>query len=767
MALPGAQRGSRREGDGELGQGGPVPRQTGWAPLSPRLRAPASPQDGAPFPVVASGPAALSARAPLLEEPPDLALIFASPSCSSNEAVSSLPLRGRQAGVSVAVPQADSGKLAVVAFGMEVLNATIACIQRQKLQASASDNVLPEPADNILIEPEEAEAIERLQQALEQKYQSDLAQRIASGEFTVASRRTDTLGGLRRWLAGSGLPGRAAAKVLASLERRLRAVIPRRMPEARGDIRQVIGQPFFVPLYNLFLVYGGVFRLSFGPKQFAIVSDAAVTKYILKDNAKAYSKGLLSEILDFVMGKGLIPADGEVWRTRRRAIVPSFHKKYVAAMLKLFGRCTERLCQKLEVAATEGRSMEMESLFSRMTLDVIGKAVFNYDFDSLSKDTGVVEAVYTALREAEARSVSLFPYWKIAPLRMILPRQRKVTEALKLINKSLDTLIDTCKVMVENDAEEFSEEYVNEEDPSILRFLLASGDEVSSKQLRDDLMTMLIAGHETTAAVLTWAFYLLCQHPNTMEKLQAEVKKASVTLLDLSVDAIIGDRWPGMEDLRNLKYTTRVINEAMRLYPQPPVLIRRALEDDVLGGYKIKQGQDIFISVWNLHRSPEYWEKPEEFNPERWPVDGPSPNEVTEGFTYLPFGGGPRKCVGDVFALYESVIAVAMLVRRFDFKLAPGAPPVGMTTGATIHTTDGLHLAITRRNPPISEYGKGAFSENGSASRGHAESTGSTKGSTNGSTRHAETVPADEAVYSLLSTNGVAANHAAETQPSR
>eukprot|EP00850_Spirogloea_muscicola_P013686 SM000094S24703 [mRNA] locus=s94:366640:372693:+ [translate_table: standard] len=712
----------------ELGRGGPGPRQTGWAPPRPRLRASASPRHGGTVP-----------------------------------------------------------GLAIVAFGMEVLNAAIACrhgklcispgrtfkpvvilrqavcyklgglqgSQRQKVQASASDNGTPEPADNILIEPEEAEAIERLQQALEQKYQSDLAQRIASGEFTVASRRTDTLGGLRRWLAGSGLPGRAAAKVLASLERRLRAVIPRRMPEARGDIRQVIGQPFFVPLYNLFLVYGGVFRLSFGPKQFAIVSDAAVTKYILKDNAKAYSKGLLSEILDFVMGKGLIPADGEVWRTRRRAIVPSFHKKYVAAMLKLFGRCTERLCQKLEVAATEGRSMEMESLFSRMTLDVIGKAVFNYDFDSLSKDTGVVEAVYTALREAEARSVSLFPYWKIAPLRMILPRQRKVTEALKLINKNLDTLIDTCKIMVENDAEEFSEEYVNEEDPSILRFLLASGDEVSSKQLRDDLMTMLIAGHETTAAVLTWAFYLLCQHPSTMEKLQAEV------------DATIGDRWPGMEDLRNLKYTTRVINEAMRLYPQPPVLIRRALEDDVLGGYKIKQGQDIFISVWNLHRSPEYWEKPEEFNPERWPVDGPSPNEVTEGFTYLPFGGGPRKCVGDVFALYESVIAVAMLVRRFDFKLAPGAPPVGMTTGATIHTTDGLHLAITCRKPAISENGNGAFSENGTASQGHAGSTASTNGSTNGSTRHAETVPADISVYSLPSTNGVASKHAAETRPSR
>ncbi|CAI5975863.1 unnamed protein product [Closterium sp. NIES-65] len=412
-------------------------------------------------------------------------------------------------------------------------------------------------------EDPEREELKKFEKALLEKKSNELADRIASGEFTVASRR------------------------------------------------------------------------------FVIVSDPVVAKHILRDNAKSYSKGILSEILDFVMGQGLIPADGEVWLTRRRTVAPALHRKYVSAMVSLFGECSQRLCDKLERAADKGHVVEMESLFSRMTLDVIGKAVFNYEFNSLQKDTGIVEAVYVTLREAEVRSTSLFPYWKIPPLRVVMPSQRKVSDALTLINGTLNALIAECKQMVEAEEEEFFEEYLNKEDPSILHFLVASGDDVTSKQLRDDLMTMLIAGHETSAAVLTWAFYLLAQNPSAMAKLQAEV------------DAVLGDRQPSIEDFKKLRFTTRVINEAMRLYPQPPVLIRRALEDDVLGGYPIKEGQDIFISVWNLHHSPELWQDAEAFRPERWPLDGPDPTEVTENFRYLSFGGGQRKYIGEVFGTFE------------------------------------------------------------------------------------------------------------------
>ncbi|CAL5192762.1 unnamed protein product [Lathyrus oleraceus] len=524
------------------------------------------------------------------------------------------------------------------------------------------------------------DGVKSVEQLVEEKQRAELSARIASGEFTV-KQESGLPSILKKSLSNLGVSN----EILEFLF----GLYPK-IPEAKGSIKAIRSEAFFIPLYELFITYGGIFRLNFGPKSFLIVSDPAIAKHILKDNAKAYSKGILAEILDFVMGKGLIPADGEIWRVRRRAIVPALHLKFVAAMIGLFGQATDRLCQKLDTAASDGEDVEMESLFSRLTLDVIGKAVFNYDFDSLSNDTGIIEAVYTVLREAEDRSVSPIPIWDIPIWKDISPRQRKVAASLKLVNDTLNNLIAICKRMVDEEELQFHEEYMNEQDPSILHFLLASGDDVSSKQLRDDLMTMLIAGHETSAAVLTWTFYLLSKEPSVVSKLQEEV------------DSVLGDRFPTIEDMKKLKYTTRVINESLRLYPQPPVLIRRSLENDVLGEYPIKRGEDIFISVWNLHRSPTLWDGADKFEPERWPLDGPNPNETNQNFKYLPFGGGPRKCIGDMFASYETIVALAMLVRRFNFQMAVGAPPVVMTTGATIHTTQGLNMTVTRRiKPPI------------------------------------------------------------------
>ncbi|KAI4302023.1 hypothetical protein L6164_035245 [Bauhinia variegata] len=542
--------------------------------------------------------------------------------------------------------------------------------------ASSSNGTEPDSIDD---------GTKSVERRIQEKRRAELSARIAAGEFTV--QKYSFSSSLKKSLSKLGMPEGLLQFLFAWVDER--GDYPR-IPEAKGSMKAVRSEAFFIPLYELYLTYGGIFRLTFGPKSFLIVSDPSIARHILKDNSKAYSKGILAEILDFVMGKGLIPADGEIWRVRRRAIVPALHLKYVTATIDLFGQATDRLCKKLDAAASDGEDVEMESLFSRLTLDVIGKAVFNYDFDSLTNDTGIVEAVYTVLREAEDRSVAPIPLWEIPIWKDISPRQRKVTAALKLINDTLDDLISICKRMVDEEELQFHEEYMNEQDPSILHFLLASGDDVSSKQLRDDLMTMLIAGHETSAAVLTWTFYLLSKEPSVLSKLQEEV------------DSVLGDRFPKIEDMKKLKYTTRVINESLRLYPQPPVLIRRSLDDDMLGEYPIKRGEDIFISVWNLHRSPILWDDADKFNPERWPLDGPNPNETNQNFRYLPFGGGPRKCVGDLFASYETVVALAMLVRRFNFQMAIGAPPVKMTTGATIHTTEGLKMTVTRRMmPPI------------------------------------------------------------------
>ncbi|XP_062084232.1 protein LUTEIN DEFICIENT 5, chloroplastic [Humulus lupulus] len=533
-------------------------------------------------------------------------------------------------------------------------------------------------------EPDSDSEVKKVEEILAQRKRAELSARIASGDFTV--KKSGFPSQVKNGLSKLGVPKETLEFLFSWVEDS--GDYPK-VPEAKGSVRAVQSEAFFIPLYELFTTYGGIFRLTFGPKSFLIVSDPSIAKHILRDNSKAYSKGILAEILEFVMGKGLIPADGEIWRVRRRTIVPALHLKYVAAMINLFGQATDKLCQKLDAAASDGEDVEMESLFSRLTLDIIGKALFNYDFDSLTNDTGIVEAVYTVLREAEDRSISPIPVWEIPIWKDISPRQRKVSKALKLINDTLDNLIAICKRMVDEEELQFHEEYMNEKDPSILHFLLASGDDVSSKQLRDDLMTMLIAGHETSAAVLTWTFYLLSKEPRVVAKLQEEV------------DSVLGDRYPTIDDMKKLKYATRVINESLRLYPQPPVLIRRSIDNDMLGQYPIKRGEDIFISVWNLHRSPNHWENADKFIPERWPLDGPNPNETNQGFSYLPFGGGPRKCVGDMFATYETVVALAMLVRRFNFQMAVGAPEVKMTTGATIHTTDGLNMTVTRRVKPL------------------------------------------------------------------
>ncbi|RID49944.1 hypothetical protein BRARA_H00705 [Brassica rapa] len=363
--------------------------------------------------------------------------------------------------------------------------------------SSSSNGRDPSPSEEKSV-PNGVKSIEKLQ---EEKRRAELSARIASGAFTV--RKSSFPSTVKNGLSKLGVPSNVLDFMFdwtGANEDYLK------VPEAKGSIQAVRNEAFFIPLYELFLTYGGIFRLTFGPKSFLIVSDPSIAKHILKDNAKAYSKGILAEILDFVMGKGLIPADGEIWRRRRRAIVPALHMK----------------------------------------------------------------------------------------------------------------------------------------------------------------------------------------NPKVVAKLQEEV------------DSVIGDRFPTLEDMKKLKYTTRVMNESLRLYPQPPVLIRRSLENDKLGPYPIKRGEDIFISVWNLHRSPLHWDDAEEFNPERWPLDGPNPNETNQNFSYLPFGGGPRKCIGDMFASFENVVAIAMLIRRFNFQTAPGAPPVKMTTGATIHTTEGLKLTVTKRTPPLS-----------------------------------------------------------------
>ncbi|XP_051131265.1 carotene epsilon-monooxygenase, chloroplastic [Andrographis paniculata] len=478
----------------------------------------------------------------------------------------------------------------------------------------------------------------------------------------------------------------ALTKSLTLLRRKDESNIPIATAKL-DDVSDLLGGALFLPLYKWMIEDGPVYRLAAGPRNFVVVSDPAIAKHVLKNYGTKYAKGLVAEVSEFLFGSGFAIAEGSLWTVRRRAVVPSLHKKYLSIIVeRVFCKCAEQLVEKLKPEAINGAAVNMEDKFSQLTLDVIGLALFNYNFDSLTANSPVIDAVYTALKEAELRSTDLLPYWKIDALCKVIPRQIKAEKAVSLIRETVEELISECKKIVESEGEKINEEeYVNDADPSILRFLLASRDEVSSAQLRDDLLSMLVAGHETTGSVLTWTAYLLSKDPSSLRQAQEEV------------DRVLQGRLPTYEDIKNLKFLTRCIIESMRLYPHPPVLLRRAIVDDVLpGNYKVNAGQDIMISVYNIHHSPQVWEKADDFLPQRFDLDGPVPNESNTDFKFIPFSGGPRKCVGDQFALLEAIVALAVLLQQLSFELVPDQT-ISMTTGATIHTTNGLYMKLTQR----------------------------------------------------------------------
>ncbi|KAF9599038.1 hypothetical protein IFM89_033383 [Coptis chinensis] len=444
------------------------------------------------------------------------------------------------------------------------------------------------------------------------------------------------------------------------------------------DVSDLLGGALFLPLFKWMNEYGPIYRLAAGPRNFVVVSDPAIAKHVLRNYGK-YAKGLVAEVSEFLFGSGFAIAEGQLWTVRRRAVVPSLHKKYLSVIVdRVFCKCAVRLVEKLKSDAVSGAPVNMEAKFSQLTLDVIGLSLFNYNFDSLNTDSPVIDAVYTALKEAEARSTDLLPYWK-------------AEKSVVVIRRTVEELITKCKEIVEAEGEQIDgEDYVNDADPSILRFLLASREEVSSLQLRDDLLSMLVAGHETTGSVLTWTLYLLSKNSSSLKRAQEEV------------DRVLQGRLPTYEDIKQLKYLTRCINESMRLYPHPPVLIRRAQAPDMLpGNYKVNSGQDIMISVYNIHRSSQVWERAEEFVPERFDLEAPVPNETNTDFRYIPFSGGPRKCVGDQFAMLEAIVALAIFLQHMNFELVRDQT-ISMTTGATIHTTNGLYMKLSQRSAQFS-----------------------------------------------------------------
>ena len=467
------------------------------------------------------------------------------------------------------------------------------------------------------------------------------------------------------------------------------------------DITGLLGGGLFQPLFKWMRESGPVYLLPTGPiTSYVVVSDPDCIKQVLFNYGSRYIKGTIAEAGEFLFGLGVALQELEPWKIRRKAVAPSLHRKYVEAMVdRCFGPCADRMVSILEGEAGAGGvgGVNMESRFSKTALDIIGISVFNYDFEALTTAAPVIQATYTALKEVETRSMDLLPTWRLHEkfLRVVSPRQRDAQDAVTVIRDVTQRLVDDCKRMVEEEekvggAEEWARDYLNESNPSVLRYLIAAREEVSSTQLRDDLLSLLVAGHETTASVLTWGTYELLK-PENAEQLR---------LLRAELDEVLGTRpFPTFADLPKMPYLERCFHESMRLYPQPPVYTRRAVVEDVLpNGMTIPKNQDLLVSIYNLHRSPTSWgPTSQEFEPMRFgPLANGQPNELNTDYRYVPFSAGPRRCPGDKFAVYEGIVIWATMFRRLDLELKAGHDVV-MTSGATIHTKSGLLATVKAR----------------------------------------------------------------------
>ena len=477
------------------------------------------------------------------------------------------------------------------------------------------------------------------------------------------------------------------------------------------DITGLLGGGLFQPLFKWMKEAGPVYLLPTGPvTSYVVVSDPDCIKQILFNYGSKYIKGTIAEAGEFLFGLGVALQENEAWKIRRKAVAPSLHRRYVEAMVdRCFGPCAERMVELMEQSVDadggEKKRVNMESKFSQAALDIIGISVFNYDFKALTSAAPVIQATYTALKEVETRSMDLLPTWRLPEpfLRVVSPRQKNAQDAVTVIQEVTTKLVDDCKRMVEEEekvggAEVWARDYLNDSNPSVLRYLIAAREEVSSTQLRDDLLSLLVAGHETTASVLTWGTYELLK-PENAEQLR---------LLRAELDEVLGTKpFPTYEDMTKMPYLERCFHESMRLYPQPPVYTRRAVVEDVLPKNLgvVPAGQDILVSIYNLHRSPESWgPNSQVFEPMRFgPLALGQPNELNTGYRYTPFSAGPRRCPGDKFAVLEGMAIWAVLFRRLDLTLMKGHDVV-MTSGATIHTRDGMLVDAKRRQGPVGEH---------------------------------------------------------------
>lgn len=407
--------------------------------------------------------------------------------------------------------------------------------------------------------------------------------------------------------------------------------------------------------------YGDIASYRMGPLLFVQLNHPDQIEQMLVKQARHFHKNVTIRRGKILLGEGLLTSEGDFWLRQRRLMAPAFHRERILGYSREMVRYAEQTASRWR----PGEERDMLHEMSQLTMAIVTRTLFGTEVGADADEIG--EAVDACIKEWMALAFRP-PFTDSWPLPGNLRFRRGIRRLEGLIYEIIRQRRGS-----------------GEHPDDLLSLLLKAQDDdgstMTDKQLRDELITLFGAGHETTAVSLTWIWYLLAKHPEVEERLAGELQ------------TVLGGRGPTMEDLPRLRYTEQVVQESMRLYPAAWIVGREAMADVDLGGVVIPRGTTVFASPWVLHRDGRWFPEPERFDPDRW-ADGLEKRLPT--FAYFPFGGGPRICIGKQFALMEAVLALATIAQRFRFRLVSDQP-VALEPLITLRPRGGMRMRIEAR----------------------------------------------------------------------
>lgn len=413
--------------------------------------------------------------------------------------------------------------------------------------------------------------------------------------------------------------------------------------------------------------YGDVFRFRAGPLTLYQFVRPEHIQHILVKNAGNYVKGFSHEKLRVALGLGVFTSEGDLWRRQRRLMAPTYTPSGVTRFAGLMLDETRRMLGRWEARPAE-HPLAINQEMVRLTMSIISRSMFTLNIGEDLAEVG--QALTFILDFVNKRSITLVD----PPLFLPTPTNRRLKHALDTLDHFLYSLIAERRQQPPSD--------------DLLSVLMHARDEetgeaMSDRQLRDEVLIIFFAGHETTAQLLTWTWWLLSQHPHVEEQLHTEL------------DHVLGDQSPALDNLPRLAYCRMVLDEALRLNSPVSMFARDAVADDVVDGYPVPGGSMITITPYITHRHPEFWEKPEEFYPEHFTAERA---KSRPRYAYYPFGAGSRICLGKHFALLEATIALAEIARRYRLCLAPGQQVKVAWSGTLRPEGDIMMVPVPRRH---------------------------------------------------------------------